>query len=79
MCFKFFKEVIESILDAMVHYVDVICSGVQYVLEVQGAGASIDVDSCYYVCALCEKRMSSKTIAPHIKSVPHRLKFIVST
>jgi len=71
---KYYKDtpLIQEALDR----INVPLVGVQYVLEVQGAGASIDVDSCYYVCALCEKRMSSKTIAPHIKSVPHRLKFI---
>ena len=50
--------------------------GLQYVVEVQKDNKSID--GCYYVCALCSKKMSSKTLLAHIKSVPHRLKFIVS-
>lgn len=49
--------------------------GLQYVVEVQQSGKP-DLDSCYYVCALCSKKMSSKTLVAHIRSVPHRLKFI---
>lgn len=36
------------------------------------------LDNCYYICAVCSKKMTAHTLVAHIKSVPHRLKFSVS-
>lgn len=36
------------------------------------------LDGCYYICAVCSKKMTAHTLVAHIKSVPHRLKFSVS-
>lgn len=48
--------------------------GLQYVLEVRKA-VDTTLDKCFFICALCSKKMSSETLVAHINSVPHKLKF----
>ncbi|CAL4157421.1 unnamed protein product [Meganyctiphanes norvegica] len=48
--------------------------GIQYVLEVLPS-PNATLEKCYYICAICSKKMTQTTLIAHIKSVPHRLKF----
>ncbi|XP_071524421.1 uncharacterized protein [Panulirus ornatus] len=53
---------------------DIPLVGLQYVLEVR-QDVDVTIDGCYYICAICCKKMNAHTLIAHIKSVPHRLKF----
>ncbi|XP_063861963.1 uncharacterized protein LOC135101632 isoform X1 [Scylla paramamosain] len=53
---------------------DIPLVGLQYVLEVR-KDLDMTLDGCYYICAVCSKKMTAHTLVAHIKSVPHRLKF----
>ncbi|XP_050731440.1 uncharacterized protein LOC127006001 [Eriocheir sinensis] len=53
---------------------DIPLVGLQYVLEVR-KDFNNTLDGCYYICAVCSKKMTAHTLVAHIKSMPHRLKF----
>lgn len=59
------------------HEYGLLSSGLQYVLEVR-KDFNNTLDGCYYICAVCSKKMTAHTLVAHIKSMPHRLKFSVS-
>ena len=56
-----------------------VCSGLQYVIEVINDRTENEADKIYYICALCSMKLTTTTLLPHIKSVPHRLNFTVSS
>lgn len=47
--------------------------GVQYMVEVWKSYES--KQTLYYLCSICAMKLTSTTLTPHLKSIPHKIKF----
>ena len=53
-------------------------AGLEYILEVRNAEEK-NGEKCEYFCLLCNgTSLLYSTVLAHVKSLPHRIKFIVS-
>ena len=51
--------------------------GVEYIIELR-AEDETDIEKCSYICTICSMKLNVKTLVPHLRSVPHRLRYTVS-